>query len=105
MPRKKPDTIPITDHLYAAVICAVRYCLGRHTYMPGLITDWIMATFRGRMPKGDAEIILRDIREYKEHCKHITNTGFGFEEDMRTWNNFELWLEAEINGQRNDAGI
>lgn len=34
-----PDEI---DEFGAALVCAVRYCLGRMTYMPGLVTDWIM---------------------------------------------------------------
>ena len=48
MPKKKADTIPITDNLYAVLICAVRYSLGRRTYMPGLVTDWAMANFTQR---------------------------------------------------------
>ena len=38
----EPTPIDIKDEDFGAIlICAVRYCLGRHTYMPGLIIGYI----------------------------------------------------------------
>ena len=38
----EPAPIDINDKDFGALlICAVRYCLGRHTYMPGLIIGYI----------------------------------------------------------------
>ncbi len=96
MPKKKPDTIPITDNLYTVAICAVRYSLGRRTYMPGLVTDWVMANFSGRMPKGTAEIMIRDIQEQREMGERATYESLGDPCDVRTWEKFEAWLYEEL---------
>ena len=46
----------------AVLICAVRYCIGRQTYMPGLVIDFI----RPLLPKLDSKtltVMERDIIE------------------------------------------
>ena len=96
MPKKKPETIPISDNLYTVAVCAVRYALGRRTYMPGLVTDWVMANFSGRMPKGKAEIMLRDIQEHREMGERSHYDSLGDSCDVRTLETFEAWLRKEI---------
>lgn len=96
MRKKKTETIPISDNLYIVAICAVRYALGRRTYMPGLVTDWVMASFTGRMPKGTAEIMMRDIQEQREMGERAGYSGLGDPCDVRTWEKFETWLKEEI---------
>lgn len=96
MPKKKPETIPISDNLYTIAICAVRYALGRRTYMPELVTDWVMASFTGRMPQGTAEIMLRDIQEQREMGERSHYDSLGDPCDVRTWEKFEDWLRKEI---------
>jgi hypothetical protein len=95
MPKKKTETIPISDNLYTVAVCAVRYALGRRTYMPGLVTDWVMANFTGRMPKGTAEIMLRDIQEQREMGERSGYESLGDQCDVRTWEKFEDWLRKE----------
>ena len=51
MQKKKPERpqiiIEADDDFFGAVLnCAVRYALGRRSYMPGLVIDWI----RPRLP-------------------------------------------------------
>ena len=57
----------------AVLICAVRYCIGRQTYMPGLVIDFI----RPLLPKLDSKTLtvidqprwlyfLNDIRAEKQ---------------------------------------
>ena len=101
MPKKKPETIPISYNLYTVAICAVRYALGRRTYMPGLVTEWIMANFAGRMPKNIAEIMLRDIKEQREYGERAGYDSLGDPCDVRTWEKFEEWLKEEPNGTDN----
>ena len=96
MPKKKPDTIPITENLYTVAICAVRYSLGRRTYMPGLVTDWIKANFTGKIPKGTCEIMLRDIQEQREMGERANYESLGDPCDARTWEKFEVWLFKEM---------
>jgi hypothetical protein len=96
MPKKKPETIPISDNLYIVAVCAVRYALGRRTYMPELVTGWVMANFTGRMPRGTAEIMLRDIQEQREMGERAGYDSLGDLCDVRTWERFEAWLKEEI---------
>ena len=96
MPKKKPDTIPITDNLYNVAICAVRYALGRRTYMPGLVTDWIKSNFTRKIPKGTCEIMLRDIQEQREMGERANYESLGDPCDVRTWEKFEAWLYEEL---------
>ena len=53
--------IPDQNNDFGAVlICAVRYCIGRQTYMPGLVMDFI----RPLLPKLDSKtltVMERDI--------------------------------------------
>ena len=99
MPKKKIDTIPISDHLYAVLTCAVRYSLGRRTYMPGIVTSWAMANFTGKIPKNECEILLNDIKEQREMGERSGWDSLGDPCDVRMWENFEAWLRKEIENE------
>ena len=94
--KRRTETIPISDNLYTVAVCAVRYALGRRTYMPGLVTDWIKANFTGKIPKGTCEIMLRDIQEQREMGERAKYDSLGDPCDVRTWEKFEVWLKEEI---------
>ena len=53
-----------SEYFRSVLICAVRYCLGRRTYMPGDVTGWIMSQCSGVMTKKDLYVMRRDIDEY-----------------------------------------
>lgn len=80
----------------ATLICAVRYCLGRETYMPDLVTSWIKGHCGGELPKGTLEVMLRDVVEQGRGGPK----AYGMDCDYRTWMAFKAWLEGELN----DAG-
>lgn len=82
----------------AVLICAVRYCLGRRTYMPSLVTEWIMHNMHGQLPKKDLNIMLDDIESQR-------GMGLGDPCDVQTWNRFEEWLLDERTVIRNDDDI
>lgn len=69
---------PADDDFGALVNCAVRYCLGRCTYMPSLICDYL----KPRLPLLNAKTIgcmERDIRSasfYGDECDRATWTAF-----------------------------
>lgn len=55
-------SVPINEDFGTILICAVRYSLGRQTYMPGLVQDYI----RPMLPYLDQRTLLvmrRDIEE------------------------------------------
>ncbi len=81
-----PDQI---DFFGAVLNCAVRYCIGRRTYMPGLVTDWIMQHCHGLLTAKTLHVMKRDIDEAKER------DGLGMDCDVATWMKFRAWLDKE----------
>lgn len=109
--KKKSKDIVIREDdvgdLGAMMICAVRYAIGRETYMPGLVQGFIM-----RYPQAVTEnvrsVILRDIEEHDritEHdigdgkkmtIDHLGNTRI----DRPGWLKFRDWLtDLKIEGE------
>lgn len=82
------------------VICAVRYAIGRQTYMPGLVQDFVM-----RHPeivdKRVKSVILEDIRIADHFTKYkrsdgseMVMDGLGDTKiDRPGWLKFKAWLE------------
>ena len=93
MAKPKPITIKITpdqiDFFGAVLNCAVRYCIGRKTYMPGLVTDWIMQHCHGILTAKTLHVMKRDIDEARER------DGLGMDCDVATWLRFREWLDNE----------
>jgi len=93
MTKAKPIIIKIApdqiDFFGAVLNCAVRYCLGRMTYMPGLVTDWIMQHCHGILTRKTLGVMKRDIDEAKERDR------LGMDCDVRTWEKFRDWLDKE----------
>lgn len=91
MARIKPITIKImpdkVDFFDAVLTCAVRYCLGRATYMPGLVADWIMEHCKGLLTAKTLAVMKRDIDEA------ASRGGLCMYWDVRTWLRFRAWLE------------
>lgn len=92
---KKPELITIKINsdqidLFGAVLnCAVRYCIGRMTYMPGLVTDWIMQHCHGLLTAKTIGVMKRDIDEAR------AGDGLGMSCDYATWLRFRDWLDKE----------
>lgn len=84
------------DKFNAILICAVRYCLGRRTYMPDLVTRWIMSQVK-ELPAETARTMLRDIEERRETGRRLGREMLGDPCDVRTWETFERWLKERVN--------
>lgn len=91
--RRKPTP---DDPLMSVLICAVRYCLGRRTYMPELVTSWIMAAVP-ELPAETALIMLRDINDQRRMGERIGKEALGDPCDVKTWEKFEAWLQGRIS--------
>lgn len=74
------------NHFDAVLISAVRYCIGRRTYMPELVARWIMGHCAGRLEKSTYEIMRRDIDSAR---------NLGEECDVQAWMRFRTWLVRE----------
>ena len=79
----------------SVLICAVRYCLGRRTYMPDLVTRWIMGHCKGALNRNTISVMLRDIDEQRKMGERIGKNTLGDECDVRVWERFEAWLHEE----------
>lgn len=76
---------------WAVICCAVRYSLGRRTYMPELVTTWIRTHCNGIIPVNALNIMLDDISGQRR----MGIRAMGDECDLKTWNSFEAWLEEQ----------
>lgn len=67
------------------LICAVRYALGRMSYIVGIVAEYV-ANNRNELSENCIAIIIRDIEEEIEMC-HRLGQSCGMEVDERTWVN------------------
>lgn len=66
-------------------ICALRYCVGRISYMPTLIIDATKDNWK-HLTSADKEIIKRDVVEA------IQSRNLGMSCDIKAWEDFHQWL-------------
>lgn len=65
------------------LICAVRYALGRMSYMVSIVCEYVASKHR-ELSEHCIDIIIRDIEEEIEMCHKIGRTC-GMECDEREW--------------------
>lgn len=77
-------------------ICAIRYCHGRMSYMPGMVRDIIRPNL--------CKISDKDLSVMIEDCKHqATFEMYGDEKiDKPGWIEWENELKAERERRKND---
>lgn len=96
MPRKntKPK-IDLGDDFFGTVLnCAVRYCIGRMTYMPSLVTDFI----RPLLPHLSDKTLWCFERDIEGA------TGYGMEMDREMWMRFLAEVRVEIERRKKEDG-
>lgn len=84
------NTINVSNDDFGAVCnCAIRYCLGRRSYMPALVIDFITPYIRYLSDK-TIWCLKHDIESYK-------NSGgdFGYDFDERKWMEFLVLVNKE----------
>lgn len=75
-------------------VCAVRYSLGRQSYMPGLVQSIVQKHVKA-LTDSERKLLVRDINDYlRMHGK------IGSDFDTQGWLNFRDWLQGIDN---NDA--
>jgi hypothetical protein len=86
------ETLKLESSEFGAVlICAVRYAMGRETYMPSLITEFI-APILPYINLNTLECINRDL------SNPATYGGFGHEKiDAPIWVRFHARVQNELN--------
>lgn len=107
--KKKRKSITIkgddVSDLGALMICAVRYAIGRETYMPSLVQGFIMR-YSQAVTENVKSVILRDIEENDRITTHDLGDGKKMtidhlgdtKIDRPGWIKFRDWLkELEVN--------
>ena len=95
------------DDFGAILNCAVRYCIGRESYMPNLVMKYIMKHPHILTPKS-VGCMIHDLEHVKEQPqteweKAHNRTAFGLDYQQDLWMQFLSWLkermkEMEQNG-------
>ena len=74
-------------------ICAIRYCLGRKTYMPSNVQRIVQSNLKHLSDK-DLQVICDDIK--KHGGPKYDATAYGDYEDYQDWRHFLHTIESEI---------
>lgn len=72
---KEKQTARDDAEIGAIVICAVRYAIGRQSYMPGLVQDFIMRNPEV-LTEHDRQVIIRDIEDADEITTYKSANGY-----------------------------
>ena len=95
----------MTENFSTICLCAMRYALGRETYMPGLVQDFIRGHI-GEIDKGTIEIMIRDIDE-ADNIREYTLSNGAVQKidglgsttiDRPGWERFRGFLRGELEG-------
>lgn len=54
-------SVKLDDDFFTIIVCAIRYSLGRRTYMPSLVCGYASRYIK-QIPTKDLYVISRDIR-------------------------------------------
>lgn len=82
--------LEITRDLKDILICALRYALGRKTYITSLVADYIME-HKELIDDRVKQVMLKDLEWYF----HLWEAGKQIDDkcDYETWYHFKKWLE------------
>lgn len=102
MPTAGDALVVNSEEFWALAICAIRYCQGRETYMPGMIMEIIEKHLR-HAPDSQLAILLQDIEEQKKlFCAGWS--VYGDEKiDKPRWMKYEERVRVEIRRRENDC--
>lgn len=87
---QKPNVRPSDEDFGAVLNCAIRYCLGRRSYMPGLVMDYITPLL-SYISDRTLNCLHRDVSEAEQ-------MGYGYGDpdiDKPRWMRFLADVEAE----------
>ena len=71
------------------VTCALRYSLGRMTYVPGAVQDWIK-TYWDNLDSNTKFVIVRDVFDYLYHEYKSKEEKYFSGYDLQEWEKFAI---------------
>lgn len=89
---------PHDDDFGAICNCAVRYAVGRRTYMPGLVIDFITSHL--------SELTDKTLWYFQQDLYQRLDEGFNFgdEFDFQNWMSFLEDVDKEIKKRKQPSG-
>jgi hypothetical protein len=89
---------PYDDDFGAICNCAVRYAVGRRTYMPGLVIDFITSHL--------SELTDKTLWCFQQDLYQRLDEGFNFgdEFDLQNWMSFLEDVDKEIKKRKQPSG-
>ena len=95
-PKSKPEKSSAPKVDFLMLTCAVRYCLGRHTYVVGCAEDWIKE-FWVELKEGERGVIKRDIQQHiemEERPPVVANPITDM--DLKVWKRLLTWMDTHV---------
>lgn len=81
--------ITSTGDFGAILVCAVRYALGRHTYMPSLVVDFVKKVIQD-VELRSLVVMKKDIEEY------LKDEPTDYEDILENWRGLVWSIKKEI---------
>ena len=93
----QPEHAAITSDQEDMAVCAIRYTIGRQSYIVSQGQAWALRY--GAQSKHVRDVIARDLREAVERCDQVWPDGtswraLGMDQDERGWRDVLAKLEA-----------
>lgn len=89
------EIIEINKDFEAVLLCAIRYCIGRQTYMPSLVIDYITPLL-SELSDNCLRLMQDEINE-----RGIYKDGLGDEKiDRPYWEQFNEKITDEMKGRK-----
>ena len=90
------QAVNILSEFDAICMCAARYSLGRKTYMPRLVMDYLKDNLE-LLKTQTLRLVVKDINDYYEHFEPNEKNDF----DYKEWMAFKVFLEDEVERRKN----
>ena len=89
--------------LYLLLVSAIRYALGRSTYIVGSTCETVRA-FWPHMTEVNREVLLRDV---EEELVRVVRDGrtLGMQMDHDEWSRLALWMRAHLVDPARGVGL
>ena len=105
MPKVKKPKFNCNTNGGIMVIAALRYALGRHTYVPGAVQDWISLHWDS-LDSNTKVVIVRDVFEHiydEKRSKYASASGAIGQYDLSTWEKFgvDKYWKLEYTDRKN----
>lgn len=94
MPKTKKPDFNCDVNGSIMVVSALRYALGRHTYVPVAVQDWIKFNWKDLDEKTKCNVI-RDVFEYLYESRKESPASWQF--DLKSWENFGIEMHGNLS--------